>query len=236
MGHVVDEGAMACAWMHSAGVRQMVGYTVPTWYGYGGWGLHKYFTRLPGALSFAEAFFANTQSLLHQLASDGAQRLPGLEQEDDGLDGVTNTAKVCERLYRKCFDTSATVGEIPRARLGLLYDSDHIVLYGDPAWHARLSAGPLPYTVTFSQMERTEESLTWLVTVHVHQDGSWDSPTPDDKSCSPGRPPFALLPSRVRSANVLHGAAIATRLFVLFNVQGPCIAGQTLAASVQARL
>ncbi|HEY6563637.1 MAG TPA: hypothetical protein VIY86_04035, partial [Pirellulaceae bacterium] len=38
MGHIDGKDAMALAWMKSAGVRQMLGYTVPTWYGYAGWG------------------------------------------------------------------------------------------------------------------------------------------------------------------------------------------------------
>ena len=67
MGHIDGTNCMALAWMHAAGVVQMTGYLVPTWYGYGGWGVHKYFINLPGVFSFAEAFFANQQSLLAQL-------------------------------------------------------------------------------------------------------------------------------------------------------------------------
>ncbi|MCA9044678.1 MAG: hypothetical protein KDA69_10190, partial [Planctomycetaceae bacterium] len=43
MGHIDSKDAMALAWMKSAGVRQMIGYTVVTWYGYGGWGCLDYF-------------------------------------------------------------------------------------------------------------------------------------------------------------------------------------------------
>ena len=41
MGNINSDHCMALAWMRSAGVRQMFGYTVPTWFGFGGWGVHR---------------------------------------------------------------------------------------------------------------------------------------------------------------------------------------------------
>jgi hypothetical protein len=70
MGHVNGRDAMALAWMNSAGVYQMAGYTVDTWYGYGGWGLLDYFVEQPGRFTLAEAFFANQQALLHKLETE----------------------------------------------------------------------------------------------------------------------------------------------------------------------
>ena len=51
MGHVDGPDAMALAFMKSARVNQMVGYTVLTWYGYGGWGCLDYFVEQPGRYS-----------------------------------------------------------------------------------------------------------------------------------------------------------------------------------------
>ena len=130
MGHVSDENCMALGWMHSASVVQMVGYVVPTWFGYGGWGVHKYFINNPGSLTFAEAFFANQQSLLHELHSK-YERHVGTTLEDH------------ERVYQRCFGTDKSVGEsIPRECVGLLYDCDNVAFYGDPAWEARLAIKP----------------------------------------------------------------------------------------------
>jgi len=70
MGHVNGRDAMALAWMNSAGVYQMAGYTVDTWYGYGGWGLLDYFVEQPGRFTLAEAFFASHQALLHKLETE----------------------------------------------------------------------------------------------------------------------------------------------------------------------
>ncbi len=69
MGHINSREAMALAWMHSAGVMQMIGYTVPTWFGYGGWGCLDYFVEQPGRYTFTEAFFANHHALVHRLTT-----------------------------------------------------------------------------------------------------------------------------------------------------------------------
>ena len=70
MGHISDENCMALGWMHSACVVQMTGYIVPTWFGYGGWGVNNYLCEEPGGMTFSEAFFANQQALLHKLHSE----------------------------------------------------------------------------------------------------------------------------------------------------------------------
>lgn len=67
MGNIDGPDAMALAWMNDVGVRQMIGYTVPTWFGYGGWGVLDYFVEQPGRYSLTEAFFANHQALLHSI-------------------------------------------------------------------------------------------------------------------------------------------------------------------------
>jgi zinc protease len=83
-GHIDGPEAMALAYMKSAGVRQMLGYTVPTWYGYGGWGCLDYFVEQPGRYTFTEAFFANHQALLHKLqASRGTPDERGLAFDRD---------------------------------------------------------------------------------------------------------------------------------------------------------
>src|SRR5262249_45033853 len=48
MGHIDGPDAMALAWMNSAGVRQMIGYTVVTWYGFEGGGCLDFFVEQPG--------------------------------------------------------------------------------------------------------------------------------------------------------------------------------------------
>jgi len=73
-GHIDGPDALALAFMNSAGVRQMAGYTVPTWFGYAGWGLLDYFVEQPGRFTLCEAFHANGHSLVHRLESGVAPR------------------------------------------------------------------------------------------------------------------------------------------------------------------
>jgi hypothetical protein len=67
MGHIQGQDSMALAWMNRAGVRQMLGYTVPTWFGYAGWGCLDYFIEQPGRYTLNEAFFANHHALVSLL-------------------------------------------------------------------------------------------------------------------------------------------------------------------------
>jgi hypothetical protein len=88
MGHVDGPDSMALAWMHSAGVRQMVGYTVETWYGYAGWGMLDYFVEQPGRYDLAQAFMANQHALVHRLETEfggSAKAGKGSSQDEQGL-------------------------------------------------------------------------------------------------------------------------------------------------------
>ncbi|MBN1127112.1 MAG: hypothetical protein JXA82_19070 [Sedimentisphaerales bacterium] len=67
MGNIDGPDAMALAWMNDVGVKQMLGYTVPTWFGYMGWGVLDYFLEQPGRYTLTEAFFANYHALVHRL-------------------------------------------------------------------------------------------------------------------------------------------------------------------------
>ncbi|MDP7286698.1 MAG: hypothetical protein QGH94_01760, partial [Phycisphaerae bacterium] len=83
MGHINSPDAMALAWMNSAGVMQMVGYTVPTWFGYGGWGCLDYFVEQPGRYTLTEAFFANHHALVHKLSNAPGRDARGLRFDRD---------------------------------------------------------------------------------------------------------------------------------------------------------
>lgn len=82
MANIKDRDSMALAWMNSAGVRQMVGYTVTSWFGYAGWGCLDYFIEQPGRYTLAEAFFANHHALIHLLDQEPSK---GLKYDRDVL-------------------------------------------------------------------------------------------------------------------------------------------------------
>lgn len=75
MGHVDGTNAMALAWMRDANVVQMAGYTVPTWFGYAGWGIMDYMLEMPGRYTFAEAFLANQIALDYLLLKQPSKGL-----------------------------------------------------------------------------------------------------------------------------------------------------------------
>lgn len=66
IAHIDGKDCMATSWIHSGGVYQFYGYTVPTWYGFGGWNIMWFTAGAGDYLTFAEAaFFANQNLLLH---------------------------------------------------------------------------------------------------------------------------------------------------------------------------
>lgn len=217
MGLIRDRNSMALAWIHSANVCQLMGYVVPTWYGYGGWGVHKYFINNPGRMTFAQAYFANQQSLIARLESHKAP--PPIVQNH-------------ENVYSAKFGTKKIAGEQSHELSGLSYDQDTTVFYGDPAWEAKLalkselwdySSDVLPWT----PLKDSDPNWSyWEFTVSTLCSGSWDCPVADDKITSPGRPPIHLFPSRVKRVKLIAGDAIVTCSFVMMSLEGQFDVGQ----------
>lgn len=216
MGHIADRDSMALGWMHSGSVVQMTGYVVPTWFGYGGWGVHKYFINNPGAMSFAEAFFANQQSLVNELCSS--------YQPEANADGSVSVEDH-NTIYRKCFNTGETAhASLSRDCSGLLYDQNNVAFYGDPAWEARLVPNPASqhYESRLTQTSRLDKNgwVRWEYSVVTLKAGQWACPVPDDKSTAPGRPPVMVFPCSVRAAKLLEGNAVVTCRFLLLPLSG----------------
>lgn len=137
MGHIDDQQAMALAWLKSAGVRQMLGYTVPTWYGYAGWGCLDYFVEQPGRYDFAEAFFANQHALIHRLET----YFPGMAGKE-----ILNPDQAPAMASKMKLSKNAELAGLRiQDGAGLLFDRDAVVFYGDPAWKAKMADGELAY-------------------------------------------------------------------------------------------
>jgi len=187
MGHVNGPDAMALAWMNSAGVHQMIGYTVPTWFGYAGWGCLDTFVEQPGRYTLAEAFLANHHALVHRLATEFPNLLP-LEPKPG---------------QRPALPASAAQGADRRALmtgLGLLHDRDVVAFYGDPAWQARMADAPKAYDQTLSEKDGT---FTFEV-LPRRGDKSFD-PVNANGSQRGGRPFVAFLPRRVGNVRIVEG-------------------------------
>ncbi|MGA2065789.1 MAG: hypothetical protein ABSG86_12505 [Thermoguttaceae bacterium] len=208
MGHIDGPDAMALAFMNSAGVYQMMGYTVPTWYGYGGWGLLDYFLEQPGRFSLAEAFFANQQALIHRLET----YFPGsTAQEDLGRPGNRELPPQARQAGLTWDDAR-----------GLLYDRDNVAFYGDPAWSARMAPGPLSWEQTL-----TENGGEYRFEVRPLRGERSFEPINTNGSQRGGRPIVQLLPHRLqtRSVQILEGADLKPLVagsFILVPNPGRC--------------
>lgn len=154
IAHIPNRECMALALMRTAGVYQMVGYTIPTGYGYGGWGVKDYFSELQaGRFTLAEAHRANQIAMNYN---------------------ITALAKE---------------GKMIR---GLSGDRDVVVLYGDPAWEARMPTRELAWSQTLS-----EKDGVYTFTVTANERGDWDN-----------RPVVHLLPKRLANIAILSGAEL----------------------------
>ncbi|MBI9018214.1 MAG: hypothetical protein JEZ07_13235 [Phycisphaerae bacterium] len=162
IGHVSDQQCMALAIMRSAGVYQMLGYTVPTWYGYGGWGVKDYFSELQaGRFSLAEANYVNNVALVYELEKTGGK----------------------DR--------------------GLLHDRDVVVLYGNPAWQAKMPKQELPW-----KQELTYKDGVYTFRIIANEKGDWDN-----------RPVIELLGQRIGEVEIIkgkeHGAVVVDNFILV---------------------
>ncbi|HEY3413336.1 MAG TPA: transglutaminase-like domain-containing protein [Armatimonadota bacterium] len=183
MGHVIDDQAMALAWMGSAGVDQMVGYTVETWYGYGGWGINNYFFDQPGRFNLAESVFLANQALQWQLQ----KRFPETNKVVFNAYGPSGEALPA---LAGALSVRSMAGD-DKDKLGLVWDRDVVAFYGDPAWDARLVTRPQPW----------RQSLTVKGNRYTVLLKSLAGAT-----C--GRPPAIALPKRIAGLTVREGAAL----------------------------
>jgi len=169
IAHIPDRRCMALAMMHTGGVYQFVGYTIPTGCGYGGWGVKDYFSELQaGRFTLAQAHYVNNQALIYELQKRGLNT-------DDKFRG------------------------------GLRGDRDVVVLYGDPAWEAKMPKRPLPWS-----QELSERDGVYTFTITANERGDWDN-----------RPVVHLFTDRVRNVKVIEGAQfkpVITDNFILVPV------------------
>jgi zinc protease len=209
MGHIDRPDCMATAWMNSAGVCQMFGYTVETWYGYMGWGVMDYFVDQPGRYTFNEAFFANEQALTWRLATYFPELL-----------NVDLPAAEVEKLSVKVTDQAVAAGLTADDARGLLYDRDTVAFYGDPAWVARMADRPKYFDQTLKV-----KGDTCTFTIRPSRGADSFQPAETNGSQRGGRPFIAFLPRRVGEVKIVSGAElnpVVTENFILVPNPGVC--------------
>lgn len=143
--------SMAPTLMEAYGFNQFVGYTVPTWYGKGGWGTLGLWQGQAGRLSLADAWFFNNQLIVDELL----QKFPGV---------ATNELAVSEAGEGM---PEASALRFGKDASGMLWDRDVVAFYGDPALEVRAgSSSPLETAVSAADPHR--------LTVRDPQSGSTD--------------------------------------------------------------
>lgn len=209
MGDIDQRDCMALSWMNSAGVLQMPGYTLPTWYGYAGWGLLDYFVEQPGRYTLTEAFFANQLALIHRLTT----YFPELKDADSDAGGQPSVAP---KLSAQAKADGLTLND---AR-GLLFDRDVLAFYGDPAWQARMVDQPRAFEQTL-----TREGDRFVFEIKPNRGDRSFAAINLNGSQRGGRPFIAFLPQRVRDVKLLEGAELKPLVaddFVLVPNPGSC--------------
>ncbi len=215
MGHIDGPDAMALAFMKSAGVRQMIGYTVLTWYGYGGWGCLDYFVEQPGRYTFAEAFFANQQALIERLETN----FPDIARLDTPPGTTT-------RLKFELSDAAKKSELTIQDGIGLLHDRDVVALYGDPAWNAKLAPGKLAYEQVLTEVAPG----SYVLEIKPLDGEKSFEPINKNGSQRGWRPFVQFMPKRVQNVEVTHGkelGPVITDNFVLIPNPRICEPGKT---------
>jgi zinc protease len=158
IGHITDSNSMALAMMHSAGVTQMVGYTVTTWYGAGGWGTLEWFQNQPGRFTLAESFFINDAAITRRLAHE----FPGRERYAVKVYNDEDLGSLVQELGEPFPKQEAKQKDL----LGLTWDHDTVAFYGDPAWTAKVA----PHDCAFDQ-KLTDNKTGMTLAVEAKTDG-----------------------------------------------------------------
>lgn len=210
MGHIDGPDAMALAFMKSAGVHQMMGYTVPTWYGYAGWGCLDYFVEQPGRYTFTEAFFANQHALIHRLDTYFSDLTAANPPQLGGFPEL-----------RLLVSPKAKADGLTRQdAAGLWHDRDVVAFYGDPAWNATMAPGPRAWEQTLSR-----QGDEWVLTLKPNLGDKTFNPVNKNGAQRGGRPIVQFLPIRLTEIKITQGAElnpVITDDFILIPNPGKC--------------
>ncbi|MBL8812396.1 MAG: hypothetical protein JNM43_19690 [Planctomycetaceae bacterium] len=224
MGHIDGPDAMALAFMNSAGVRQMMGYTVPTWYGYAGWGCLDYFVEQPGRYTFTEAFFANQHALIDRLETN----FPAIARLDTPPGSMPSGKLILSDAARKA-------GLSDHDGRGLLHDRDVVALYGDPAWSAKLAPGKLSYEQTLTEVA----SGVFAFEIQPLSGEQSFNPVNQNGSQRGWRPFVHFFPNRLKDIEIIAGkelSPVITDNFVLVPNPGVCDPNKTYRVEFRATL
>ena len=164
--------SMAVTALSAYTCNQVVGYTVPSWYGAGGWGTLSCFFDSANGTPFSHAWYINNQFIL-----------ANTQKIDPKLLNVQfNGEQIDLQLQNDVFRCGAALTqENAKDALGYVHDRDVVAFYGDPAWSASLdcSKAPCPFTIEWknakeftvtANMDHKGRLGVWFPTAATGQD------------------------------------------------------------------
>lgn len=116
--------------------NQVVGYTVPSWYGEGGWGTMGTLLGNAEGTSLAEAWFLNNQFILHRTQKIHPALL-SVEFNAAEISGSSQYKMV--RDIEKAGIPPQVISPVIKDCFGLVHDRDVVAFYGDPTWRAMVN-------------------------------------------------------------------------------------------------
>lgn len=169
-----SKNSMAITALSAYTCNQVVGYTVPSWYGAGGWGTLSCFFDSANGTSLAEAWFINNQFILENTRKLDPVLL------NVRFDGEQIDSKLQNDVFRS---GAALTQQNAKDALGYVHDRDVVAFYGDPAWSASLdcSKAPCPVTIKWdtpkqftitANMDHKGRLGVWFPTAATGQDAT----------------------------------------------------------------
>lgn len=133
------KNSMAVTALSHYGFNQLVGYTVPSWYGKGGWGTLGLLFSNHDASSLAEAWYLNNQFILDETMTR-FPKLMNVNFNAPDINGIKDDPDFAKGM------NSAGYG-MGKDQMGLIHEPGiPWAFYGDPAWDGApgRSRAPLP--------------------------------------------------------------------------------------------
>lgn len=148
------KNSMAVTALSHYGFNQLVGYTVPSWYGKGGWGTLGMLFSNHDASSLAEAWYLNNQFILDETMTL-FPKLMNIHFNSQDINGIKDDPDFSKGM------AAAGYG-MGKDQMGLIHDRDTVAFYGDPAWVARLdeSRAPSPWHIEWNDPADASRGFT----------------------------------------------------------------------------
>lgn len=173
------KNSMAVTALSRYGFNQLVGYTVPSWYGKGGWGtLGMLFSNHDNS-SLAEAWYLNNQFILDETMTR-FPKLMDVHFNSPDISGIKDDPEFSKGM------AAAGYG-MGKDQMGLIHDRDTVAFYGDPAWVAAwTNPTPSPPGTSAGTIRRTPPRDSPSRPTRTPREG-WVSGSPTESA--PKRPP-----------------------------------------------